>query len=181
MRRLLLSLVLFFVALPAAAQSQFDFSFVVSRGPSETMSGTGRFTADAGTPGLGGTTIYTLTGATGTIVPSFLSDPETYTITDIVDFFGLADNVLTVTNGAVSFSQIGLFFEGGPAVLLFDRPAAAAYGFESRYDLDSFAIAQVQAAPGAVPEPATWAMLMLGFGVAGAALRRRPAPRVALA
>ena len=28
---------------------------------------------------------------------------------------------------------------------------------------------------GAVPEPATWAMLLIGFGVAGAALRRRRA------
>jgi hypothetical protein len=28
---------------------------------------------------------------------------------------------------------------------------------------------------GAVPEPATWAMMILGFGLAGAALRRRPA------
>jgi hypothetical protein len=27
----------------------------------------------------------------------------------------------------------------------------------------------------AVPEPATWAMMIIGFGVAGGALRRRPA------
>lgn len=31
------------------------------------------------------------------------------------------------------------------------------------------------AAPGPIPEPATWAMLILGFGLVGAALRRRPA------
>ncbi len=30
----------------------------------------------------------------------------------------------------------------------------------------------------AVPEPATWAMMILGFGIAGAALRRRPAVTV---
>ena len=28
-------------------------------------------------------------------------------------------------------------------------------------------------APGAVPEPATWAMMIAGFGIAGAAMRRR--------
>ncbi|WP_294058572.1 PEPxxWA-CTERM sorting domain-containing protein [Sphingomonas sp.] len=33
----------------------------------------------------------------------------------------------------------------------------------------------------AVPEPATWAMLILGFGAIGVALRTRPARRAALA
>ncbi|WP_205012854.1 DVUA0089 family protein [Sphingomonas panacisoli] len=31
---------------------------------------------------------------------------------------------------------------------------------------------------GAVPEPATWAMMLMGFGAIGGALRRRPAVRV---
>lgn len=34
---------------------------------------------------------------------------------------------------------------------------------------------------GAVPEPATWALMMVGFGLAGAALRRRPAVAVRFA
>jgi hypothetical protein len=33
---------------------------------------------------------------------------------------------------------------------------------------------------GAVPEPATWAMMIVGFGLAGAALRRRPNAAVSL-
>lgn len=32
----------------------------------------------------------------------------------------------------------------------------------------------VNATPGGVPEPATWAMMLLGFGAMGVALRRRP-------
>lgn len=35
--------------------------------------------------------------------------------------------------------------------------------------------------PGAVPEPATWGMMLLGFGLVGSAMRRRVATRVALA
>jgi len=30
----------------------------------------------------------------------------------------------------------------------------------------------------AVPEPASWAMMMIGFGATGAMLRRRRAPRI---
>jgi len=33
--------------------------------------------------------------------------------------------------------------------------------------------------PGGVPEPSTWAMMITGFGLAGAALRRRRSPTVA--
>lgn len=35
--------------------------------------------------------------------------------------------------------------------------------------------------PGGVPEPATWAMMVVGFGAVGSALRRRKAPRLATA
>ena len=35
--------------------------------------------------------------------------------------------------------------------------------------------------PTAVPEPETWAMLLMGFGVLGAMARRRPHPRVVAA
>lgn len=45
------------------------------------------------------------------------------------------------------------------------------------YDVDRFAIDNVvfaTAETGAVPEPATWAIMIAGFGLAGATLRRRP-------
>ncbi len=44
---------------------------------------------------------------------------------------------------------------------------------------DNFVVTRVQTA-GAVPEPATWTMLLLGFGLTGMALRRRRRAVVAL-
>lgn len=35
---------------------------------------------------------------------------------------------------------------------------------------------QAYGGPGPVPEPATWAMMLAGFGIAGMAMRRRPLP-----
>ena len=40
---------------------------------------------------------------------------------------------------------------------------------------DGFKISSIKVTTPAVPEPATWAMLMLGFGAIGASLRRRKA------
>jgi hypothetical protein len=40
---------------------------------------------------------------------------------------------------------------------------------------DDFRFETAGGNPGGVPEPASWAMLITGFGLAGAALRRRPA------
>ena len=37
------------------------------------------------------------------------------------------------------------------------------------------------ATPGGVPEPATWAMMIVGFGVAGSAMRRRKSAQTAIA
>lgn len=45
-------------------------------------------------------------------------------------------------------------------------------------DRDSFTINVLS---GAVPEPATWALMILGFGLVGAAMRRRSAPAVRFA
>lgn len=56
--------------------------------------------------------------------------------------------------------------------------------FQNLSGNDRFTVARrsggVTPPPGAViPEPATWAMLIVGFGLVGSALRRRPAPGLA--
>jgi hypothetical protein len=65
----------------------------------------------------------------------------------------------------------GAFLDGGPNSLV----ANSNIGVSGRY---LFTVRSGQVAPGVIPEPATWAIMIMGFGAAGAALRRR---RTALA
>ena len=44
-------------------------------------------------------------------------------------------------------------------------------GDDESWGLDNFSLRAVP--PGGVPEPASWALMIAGFGLAGAALRRR--------
>ena len=54
------------------------------------------------------------------------------------------------------------------STLFFQNTAGALHG--GMY-LDKISVAAVET--GAIPEPATWALMIGGFGLAGAALRRR--------
>lgn len=62
---------------------------------------------------------------------------------------------------------------GSPTTLTFQDATPSDAGGGSNLALDGISLTAVGAAPGAVPEPATWAMMMAGFGAMGAALRRR--------
>jgi hypothetical protein len=57
----------------------------------------------------------------------------------------------------------------------------ATYNYPSDFQEASIAngVYLVASAPGAVPEPASWALLIAGFGLTGAAMRRRRMPAVA--
>lgn len=93
----------------------------------------------------GTVSVYSGLGGTGTLLGSqvFLANTE-----DTSQPFGL---------GSVSFSGIGR--------------SLVLSGTDGSLGLDNidFGTSTV----GAVPEPATWAMMLLGFGVVGASLRRR--------
>ncbi len=76
-----------------------------------------------------------------------------------------AGQALTVTT--LDFSDLG-----GLTGLSF-RPMAGSSGFV-QFD-------NIMLSTGAVPEPATWAMMIAGFGIAGGAMRRRKAATLATA
>jgi|SRR5579884_1689462 len=74
----------------------------------------------------------------------------------------------TVGNGSNWFSALA---SGGEVIrsISFDAPGATGFTDIRQVRLDT-AIGQV---PGAVPEPATWAMMMIGFAAIGFSLRHR--------
>ncbi|MBS0481830.1 MAG: PEP-CTERM sorting domain-containing protein [Proteobacteria bacterium] len=74
-----------------------------------------------------------------------------------------------------SFGFTQNFFDADPAF------AAQNSGFGAFSSLLSNGSTQTGVDNGAVPEPATWLMMIAGFGLLGAAMRRHPAVRVTYA
>ena len=77
--------------------------------------------------------------------------------------FPSGDQISGQTNGRVTYTQ-----NGGPLI-----KSALFQSTENSFEFDDLAVG------GAVPEPATWAMMLFGFGVVGSALRARRAARSA--
>jgi hypothetical protein len=83
---------------------------------------------------------------------------------------GLLNGVL---GGPVSFSTFDVPFAGtAHSVQLVTTPLAA--------NFDDFRFGAVDVVAG-VPEPATWAMMLGGFGLVGSAMRRKQSHRIVLA
>ena len=70
----------------------------------------------------------------------------------------------------------GCFDFGAPGEAI---SANADFAFQRNTLRGSVSLAQIST--GAVPEPGTWAMMLIGFGAIGGAMRRRPAVRLAAA
>ena len=82
-----------------------------------------------------------------------------------VDVYGAGDAYLGTSNFAASANTTIL----GNGFVQYSRLRFIATG--SHFSLDNF----VGDAVGGVPEPATWGMMIVGFGLVGAAARRRKA------
>lgn len=146
-----------------------------------------------GLPAQASQLVYQVTGVGTTI--DFTIDEQPALKSVEVDGF-IVGNVLVQRNGISQMHDIGFvrgLSEGGFIILgtdinlagpqLFSGTFAAPTllagnfpltGFNNRALLYSL---QVRAATAAVPEPATWLVLLTGFGLLGAALRGRPRMR----
>lgn len=160
---------------------------------------TGGFTRHLGRYGSGGTTskTFALSGTQTGVTVSF-------------DFYRIDswDGELfraTITDGVNTFtnSTQGFYYDGGPTniynqtwsdaikPITFNFATTASsitLSFSSTLDQDvtdeAWGVDNLlitDNAPGGVPEPSAWALLIIGFGAVGGALRRGAKPRAALA
>lgn len=87
-------------------------------------------------------------------------------------FFGDRSGTLDVVGGSDPFATRSIFFTAG---------SAGSFTFSIGTDstdavgpiLDNVRLDIIRANVAAVPEPATWAMMIMGFGLIGASMRRR--------
>jgi len=179
----------------AASATIYDFSAALDQGPNTgTLTGTVdlQFVTGNGS-GTGAATTVTITGL-----------PAGLTIQDgniATDWASQVANTFTVTNGLVTFFQFnavvanpdgsdlclnagGDFGGGGrgcPHNLIFIGDGGASnFGFNfGGANGITFTAEAGAGGNGGVPEPASWALMIAGFGLAGAALRRRTAQAAA--
>jgi hypothetical protein len=84
-------------------------------------------------------------------------------------YCGMPDGPFAGQNKGEPYAFINVYFDGGDsfdAVRFFESPQVG--GYESDNHTVGYFVTK-----GGVPEPATWAMLITGFGLVGAAARRR--------
>jgi hypothetical protein len=136
--------------------------------------------------GVGGqfSPVALLTPLTFATVTATNATPVSFT-SAFGNFAGMVSNLTSVPapNAVVSFNSLGTFtpggtlsgFAAGPALLTVSftqtfqqGPNAGAFSTQSPTISGSFTLSSA-----AVPEPASWAMLIAGFGLVGVAARRR--------
>ncbi len=148
----------------ASALTTFEFSY--SGGG---FSGSGEFTSNDSKPD------YYITGASGAANGSAITG---------VSFYAGASNLLDYP-GAPFVDQGGISFAtaDGNAYNLFALPGQSGYFVISQKEdpMAWAACATPVSFSVAVPEPATWAIMLTGFGLAGAGLRARRRSAASLA
>lgn len=159
----------------AAALTTFNFSFSGTTDTAQAFSGRGIFSVAAGgvTPLLdeneqpvAGVSVYSISGISGIVN---LAGTESA----IVDLVTVGDSVnafLGAGNAFQLFQTAFVFGNERLAVFTLDQANLSRLPVGTMPDVTvdgtSFAIS-------AIPEPATWGLMLTGFGLVGATLRRR--------
>jgi PEP-CTERM motif len=87
-------------------------------------------------------------------------------------FNGTAIGQLTTNNATNAFQEVRLFnFAVASGLLLANNTVTFTTDGGDGYSVDYVSL--LGTIGGAVPEPATWAMMLVGFGIVGTSLRRR--------
>ena len=152
-----------FVAAAPASAATFLFSFTGAN-----LVGSGTFTTTDTVNAAGARTI---TGTTGTLT----AGTTTLTFTGPVAYAG-SDNLLFAANPYLNINGTSAVTSSGFNINLYYVAATPTYRIVSSNStvlpgtvLTSFTVTPV----GAVPEPASWALMIGGFGLTGGMMRRR--------
>lgn len=165
---------------PAHASQLFDFSFTAPLTNGDTASGSGQLlTADADADGQ-----YHLLSVSGSFF-AYAGEVDPRPITSafaVDDSFNFSDGYLyqdamgSFVTDSVVFQDIGTF-----NLIAFTARVGGLYnGFFSEVGVHD-ATLTFSPISGAVPEPETWGMMVLGLGAIGAAMRSRRTAKVTFA
>lgn len=167
------------IASTPASAAMFNFNFNTTStlfgGPDQTISGI--FTTSDTPVDRFGQTGLEITGISGTINGVAISG--IYNIPNNPYYY--------LTSGSTFLDGSGVRFNAGAAqnIAFFhqDNVASDLYRVNGNGTISAFgpATSSPLALPGGVPEPATWLMMILGFGVVGFATRRQTSTRAAAA
>lgn len=151
------------VASPAAA-AQFGFSFATNQplfGGSVT--GSGVFTTSDTAMTVGGRTAFAITSISGMVNGSAINAPT-----------GSYGNYFTTGPAFLDGTGLRFFTAAGNDVRFFFQDSVNRYRVNTfSPGSSSFVTASSARVAAAVPEATTWAMMLAGFGIVGASLRRR--------
>ena len=145
-----------------AGAGQATFNYVGFR---SLDGGTGSCCSDVLTVSLNGTPIFSAAYALGGTGANETYLQPTGTVVDLVQ------TGFTFTGGLAKIT-LPLSFLAGSNTLNFAVAGVAQGSADEAFGISDLVVTG-NAAPGAVPEPATWAMMLLGFGLIGFAMRKR--------
>lgn len=152
-----------FAAVPASA-AQFLFNFTTSTqlfgGP---VTGSGTFTTSDTSMLVGGQTAFPITSITGTVNGSAIVAPT-----------GNYGNYFTTGPSFLDGSGVNFNTAAGTTVAFFNQSSNGIYRVNTTSPgSSSFVTASASAVTAAVPEPATWAMMLFGFALIAGTMRSR--------
>lgn len=154
-----------------AAEFMFNFNGTALLGSPSVFGGSGVLTVSDTTEIVNGREAFKVLSATGTINGT--------AIAGLSGIFG-ANNFLFQTGPFVDGSGIGFRTTAGTETNLFFQSSASSFRVNAVNPfLTGFATANASVAQvAAVPEPSTWALMLLGFAGVGVAMRRQTKAKV---
>ena len=156
---------------PAVAAT-YLFTFTPTSGA--PVSASGELTTTGGANGVFGVDVTAITGFVGgSAITNLIPDPNAPNNATSADGLFIEDN--NYDPATRSLDNSGLLFDvGSTEYNLFNNEDGTYYlypGVRGSYATPSVGAFTASAVAVAVPEPAAWAMMLAGFGLAGGALR----------